>query len=45
MEAAYRDCLANDEEEAAYRAALLAMEPEPPIGVGDTVCKTVEEVM
>ena len=30
VEAAYRDCLANDEEEAAYRAALVAIEPEPP---------------
>ena len=36
VEAAYRDYLANDEEEATYRAALVAMavEPEPPIGVG-----------
>ena len=45
METTYRDCLANDEEEAAYRAALVAMEPEPPIGVGCTVCKTAEKAM
>ena len=47
MEAAYRDCLVNDEEEAAYRAVLgaIAVEPEPPIGVGGTICKTAEEAM
>ena len=45
VEAAYRDCLAKDKEEAAYRAALVAIGPEPPIGVGGTVCKTGEEAM
>ena len=45
VEAAYRDYLTNDEEEVAYRAALAAIEPEPPIGVGGTVCKTAEEAM